>query len=194
LVREQISSVRGLLPTETDDEADVQTGTVAELPKWARLNNDPSISHIQCVAGNRLPPGTPGRMFRIEGVLAPGLENEVTRAVVLGDSTQDVETMLSASSDKGSSKSDRAREVLLNTLRQAGGQMESDQLDATVAETTGLKATTVRNLRVELKDRGWLRPIPEKDDTGAVLRWMVKLTNAAPGADDASRAREYNKS
>ena len=60
----------------------------------ARDNEDPDISHIQCVAGNRLPAGTPGRMFRIEGVLLPGLENEVTRATWLGDSSKDVETML----------------------------------------------------------------------------------------------------
>jgi putative DNA primase/helicase len=154
-----------------------------------RDNEDASISHVQCVAGNRLPPGTPGRMFRIEGVILPGLENEVTRAVLLGDSTQDVEAMLSAGGDKGPSKSEKAREVLLDALRKGGGEMESDLLDATVAEATGLKATTVRNLRVELKDKGWLRPVPEKDETGAVLRWMVKLTNAAPAADPDHLAR-----
>ena len=159
-----------------------------------RDNDDPSVSHIQCVAGNRLPPGTPGRMFRVEGVLVPGLENEVTRAVPLGDSTQDVEAMLSASSDKGPSKSDRAREVLLDTLREAGGEMESDQLDATVAEATGLKAKTVQNLRGELKDKGWLRPVPEKDETGAVLRWIVKLTNAAPAASPDPLARANTNS
>ena len=76
-----------------------------------RDNEDPAVSHIQCVAGNRLPPGTPGRMFRIEGVLIPGLENEVTRAVPLGDSNQDVEAMLTASADKGPSKSEKARDA-----------------------------------------------------------------------------------
>ena len=38
------------------------------------------VSVMQCVAGNRLPPDTPGRMFRIEGVAIDGLDNDVTRA------------------------------------------------------------------------------------------------------------------
>ena len=37
-----------------------------------RDDEDPQLSHVQCVAGNRLPPDTPGRMFRIEGVKIPG--------------------------------------------------------------------------------------------------------------------------
>jgi AAA domain len=47
----------------------------------ARDRNDSTLSHIQCLVGNRLPPGTPGRVFRIEGVTLAGLENEITRAV-----------------------------------------------------------------------------------------------------------------
>ena len=58
--------------------------------------------------------------------------------------------------------------------------MESDALDAAVAENAGLNARTVRNLRVELKDKGWLRSVPEKDEHGEIRRWNVALTNAAP--------------
>jgi hypothetical protein len=58
-----------------------------------------------------------------------------------------------------------------------------------VAHETGLKASTVKALRGELKDRGWLRAKPEKDETGAVVRWWVAITNAAP---DEPRAGECN--
>jgi hypothetical protein len=72
--------------------------------------------------------------------------------------------------------------------------MESDQLDATVAKAARLKAKTVRNLRADLNNKGWLRAIPEKDDAGTVLRWNVALTNAAPDpsvGQSPSRARGY---
>lgn len=154
-------------------------------------SEDPALTHVQVVGGNRLPPGTAAALVRIEGVLLPGLEEEVTRAVWLGASTKDVEAMLSTTTTGGqtSTASDQARDLLVEVLHKNGGQMESDQLDATVAEATGLKATTVRNLRGELRDKGWIRPAPEKDDTGAVVRWMVKLTNAAPAADPDHLAR-----
>lgn len=142
----------------------------------ARDDEDPRASHIQCVAGNRLPPDTPGRMFRIEGAALPGLENEVTKAVWMGDSTKDVEQMLSATT-KAPSNSDMARELILDVLEGEGDQ-ESDCLDARVARETGLAAKTVRNLRVELKDEGLVKAFPEKDETGAVVRWFVGRTQA----------------
>ena len=140
-----------------------------------RDSEDPSVSHIQCVAGNRLPPGTPGRMFRIEGVILPGLENEVTRAVALGDSTRDVETMLSAKD--ALPKSENARELLLDIL-DAEGDQESDALDARVARETGLAARTVKNARTALRDEGLIRAFPDKDENGAVTRWNVGRTLA----------------
>jgi hypothetical protein len=140
-----------------------------------RDDEDPRTSHIQCVAGNRLPPDTPGRMFRIEGTVLPGLENEVTRAVWLGDSTKDVEQMLGAA--KPPSNSDKAKDLILDILEQDGEQ-ESDTLDARVARETGLAAKTVRNQRVALKDEGLVKAFPEKDETGAIERWMVCRTQA----------------
>jgi hypothetical protein len=141
-------------------------------------NEDPTISHVQCVAGNRLPAGTPGRMFRIEGVLLPELENEVTRAVWIGDSLKDVETMLSNNrAAKEPSKSAAARELILDILDSVT-RMESDELDARVAKETGIKAKTVKNLRSELKDAGLIQPFPEKDEDGTVRRWFVARTLA----------------
>jgi hypothetical protein len=122
----------------------------------------PALTHVQVVGGNRLPPGTTGALVRIEGVLLPGLEEEMTRAVWVGASTKDVEAMLSTTGGQEPTASDQARGLLLNALREAGGQMESDQLDATVAEATGLKASTVRNLRGQLKEKGWTDPSRRK--------------------------------
>jgi hypothetical protein len=138
-----------------------------------RDNEDPQVSHVQCVAGNRLPPDTPGRMFRIEGVTLDGLENEVTRAVWIGDSAKDVETMLSA--PRRESKSSTARELILDILENEGEQ-ESDSLDQRVAEETGLAPKTIKNNRVDLTREGLIKPAPEKDEHGAVLRWIVSRT------------------
>jgi bifunctional DNA primase/polymerase-like protein/AAA domain-containing protein len=140
----------------------------------AKDNDDPNVSHIQCVAGNRLPPETPGRMFRIEGVLLPGLENEVTKAVWLGDSSKDVESMLAQNK---TSKSGNARELILDIL-EGEGEQESDALDARVAREAGIAAKTVRNLRTELKDEGLIKSFPEKTESGTVDHWVVSRTQA----------------
>jgi hypothetical protein len=141
-------------------------------------STDPALVHVHPIKGNRVPRSESGRRFRLEGLTLPGFTESVVRALEDGVSEVDLDSELAGT--KTESASGHARELLVTTLRAAGGQMESDELDAAVADGTGLKAVTVRNLRVELKDKGWLRSVPEKDDTGAVVRWYVALTNAAP--------------
>lgn len=145
----------------------------------ARDNEDSDISHVQCVAGNRLPAGTPGRMFRIEGVLLPGLENEVTRTAWLGDSSKDVETMLGAA--RGSaieSKSAHARELILDAL-EGDGPQESDAFDARIARETGLTVKTIKNLRSTLAGEGLIKAHPlQRNEDGTVARWGVARTLA----------------
>jgi hypothetical protein len=145
-----------------------------------RDDDDPDLAHFQCVAGNRMPPDAPGRLVRIEGHLLPGFQNEVTRAVWLGDSTKDVETLLSAPRKKSATKTDAAREILLDLLEAAPDKrMESDELDARVANATGLSAGTVRNLRTDLKNDGLIRMKPERnEDDETFKRWLVIRTNA----------------
>jgi hypothetical protein len=140
-------------------------------------DEDPAIAHIQCIAGNRLPKGTPGRKFRIEGKILPGLEEEVTRVVWLGDSTKDVEALLGNKATKAPSPSSDARELLLDIL-EGEGEQESDAPDARVAEAAGLTAKTVRNLRGALKNEGLVKTYPEKDETRAIERWMVTRSKA----------------
>ncbi len=157
-----------------------------------RDDEAPDVSHIQCVAGNRLPAGTPGRAFRMEGVLLPGLENEVTRAAWLGDSTKDVEVMLSAQPQRPS-RSEGARELILDILEREGEQ-ESDGLDARVARETGLKAGTVRQLRGDLKNEGVIKAFPVKDEYGEIERWMVARTQAPRDRDARSASSSTRRS
>jgi hypothetical protein len=145
-----------------------------------RDNEDPKISHVQCISGNRLPPETPGRMFRIEGVLLPELENEVTRAVRLGDSNKDIGTMLAGTREKEPSKSAAARELILDIL-ETEGDKESDGFDARIANETGITAKTVRNIRGQLSDAGLIGARPDKNDDGLVLQWQIYRTLAPRG-------------
>jgi AAA domain len=154
----------------------------------ARDPHDVDIVHMQVVAGNRMPPGAPGRRFRIEAAAVetddgPG---EVARVVWEGESTVDVEELLTVRHTPEPSRSEDARALILATLQAAPGQrMGAEEFDALIAEQAGISAKTVRNLRSELgaKGRGWLKAIPVKDEFGEVLSWDVGLTAGAPEPD-----------
>ena len=113
--------------------------------------------------------------FRIDAVDVPGLTEPITLAVELGASGKSVEDLLDIR--PVDSKSDRARELILEILDDEGAQ-ESDTLDTRVAHETGLAAKTVRNLRSKLSDEGLLKPLPVKDEDGSILRWTVSRTGA----------------
>lgn len=131
------------------------------------------LFHIEVVAGNRGPSGQ-GRSFRIE-LADVGLEEPVTKAVELGVSKKSVERLLGS---KQESNSGKARALILELLDGAT-EMESDQLDAQVAQATGLAAKTVQNQRTKLKAEGLIKNRSEKDEhDGTVLRWYVMRTNA----------------
>jgi hypothetical protein len=152
-------------------------------------SSDPALVHVQAIKGNRVPRGESGRRFKLEGRMLPDFIESVVCAVEDGASDVDVDSELAGKTERSESASERARELLIETLHAAGGQMESDALDAAVAAEAGVAAKTVKNLRVELKDKGWLRAIPEKDEHGEIRRWHVAVTNAAP---HPSLAGEWN--
>jgi hypothetical protein len=158
----------------------------------ARDNEEANLSHIQCLIGNRLPPGTPGRVFQIDGVKLDGLENEITRAAWIGDSGKNVETLIGGKTGSGEpSKSQTARELILDTLEAAPGRsVESDELDARIAGETGLAVKTVKNVRTALATEGLIRSVPDKDEAGQVQRWFVRRTRAPrtpdPGTSGAA--------
>jgi predicted transcriptional regulator len=142
-------------------------------------DEDQWVYHAQVVAGNRGPRNS-GRVFRLELVDVPPA-TEITLAVAQGDSDKDVEALLGRGRGGGesASRSAQARELILDILEREGDQ-ESDALDARVAKEIGIKAKTVQNIRSKLTDEGLIRAYPDRDDSGAVLRWNVGRT-LAPG-------------
>lgn len=140
----------------------------------ANDDEDPMVRHIQVVSGNRSSNGS-AQAFQIEAVPVEGLTEPITRAVELGESGKDVETLLGT--QPAVTKTDRARELILDILENDGEQ-ESDALDARVARETGLAAKTVRNARSRLSKAGLVKPVPEKDEHGSVVRWVVFRTGA----------------
>lgn len=152
-------------------------------------SGDPALIHVHPVKGNRVARGETGLRFRLEGHVLPGFTESVVRAVDDGISDVDVDDELAG--HKAESASEHAREMILLTLRESNGSMESDRLDAVVAAEAGVAAKTVQNLRNDLRTQGLIRSVvAERDESGfGVKRWRVELTNAA---EDSSRAGVYN--
>lgn len=142
-----------------------------------RDTSDPALVHVAPIKGNRRPAGESGVRFKLESHTLEGFTESVVYAVE--DGTSDVDLDAHLAGEQSDSRSGQARELILETLREAGGSMESDTLAATVAQATGLNARTVNNLRTELGNEGLLRSKPERDTTGTAKRWHVHLTEAA---------------
>lgn len=150
-----------------------------DLPRcvlmFAPDDEDDMIFHVQVVAGNRAGRSN-GRSYHIDLAPLPGLLEPVTRASIVGESTKDVEDLLQVI--RRTSKSQNAREVILDILDQEGRQ-ESEAFDARIAHLAGVTAKTVRNLRGELKNQGLVKAVPEKDpDTQMVSSWWIERTKA----------------
>ena len=141
-------------------------------------DEDELLYHAQVVTGNRGPRRNTGRAYRLELVDVPPA-TEITLVIDAGESSKDVEHLLGATSSHSApeSKSAKARELILDILDQEG-QQESDAFDARIAEETGLAAKSVRNIRSQLKSDGLIAAFPEKDELGAVVRWMARRTLA----------------
>src|SRR5205823_2674868 len=119
----------------------------------AKDDEDTSIRHVQVVAGNRVPEGEAGESFRVEAVhladaipehLPPDWPDDaapVVRATAFTGSSKDVEDLLSANRTEREgpvSKTRQAQMMILDSLEAAKGWVESDALDAQVAQAMGL--------------------------------------------------------
>jgi Bifunctional DNA primase/polymerase, N-terminal/AAA domain len=137
----------------------------------ARDRSDASLSHIQCLIGNRLPPETPGRVFRIEGVTIKGLENEITRAVWNGDSTESVEELLSGGRDaKQGVPAEQVQAVVLEELGQ--GERTREDLNKACKAVLGVNADTVYKSGLgPLKDEERIRA--RKDGLNGPWYWRL---------------------
>jgi hypothetical protein len=145
--------------------------------------------HVRTLKGNRVPQTDAGRCFRLESVAYREWGATVVRAAAAGPSEIDFEDLLSMVNRQAiGSESERARQMILDTLREHGGRMLTDILDATIVEQTGLARKTVRNLRQEMYERVWLSYFPE--EVLGVKKWHVALTNAAPWNLEVSTTEE----
>jgi hypothetical protein len=88
----------------------------------ARDPQDAALVHMQVVAGNRMPPGTPGRRFRIKPVTVETDEgpSEVSCAFWEGESNVDVEELLTVRHAPEPSRSEDARADPRHVVRGAG--------------------------------------------------------------------------
>jgi len=137
----------------------------------ARDDEDANVSHIQCLIGNRLPPQESGRSYRILGVTIPEVENEVTRAEWISDSSKDVEALIG--NGNGTTQrvpAERVQDLVLAEL--ASGEKERKHLDRIAYEKLGVNADSVyKSGLVPLKDAGRIKA--HKD--GTVGGWYWKL-------------------
>lgn len=145
-------------------------------------DEDEDKRHVQAIAGNRVRRSESSQAFRIEGVVLPEIaEGEpVTLAVDAGDGKDVQELLINGKTpgDRSSSSSAEAKEQMLDVL-DAEGVIESDTLDARIAQATGLSIGTIRNLRTELKrEAGLINMRPETDFETGQKRWMVYRTLA----------------
>lgn len=140
-------------------------------------NQDENLRHLTIVTGNRVKRGT-GRLYRIEGVQPATGGEEVTRAIHVGDSHRDADDLLE-NGQQPTSRSSQARDLILDTLEQAPErQMESDTLDALIADQAGLAVGSIKNQRTQLKKAGLIRYIRITDEHGQITGWIVARTNA----------------
>jgi AAA domain/Bifunctional DNA primase/polymerase, N-terminal len=138
----------------------------------ARDRNDSTLSHIQCLVGNRLPPGTPGRVFRIEGVTLAGLENEITRAVWNGDSAESVEDLIGHYADSGRPgvAAELVQAVVLDALE--GGERTRTELDQVCKDALDVNSDSVYKSALKpLKDAGQIKA--RKDGTTGPWCWRL---------------------
>ena len=154
-------------------------------------SSDPALVHVQPIKGNRVPRGEAGRRFRLEGRMLPDFTESVVCAVEDGASDVDVDSELAGKTKRGAvGERIRAR----NDPRHAAGFGWADGVGPArrgrCRGSRAVAAKTVKNLRSELREKGWLRSVPDKDEHGEIQRWYVALTNAAP--DPVSRAGEWN--
>ena len=137
-------------------------------------SEDESVSHVQCIAGNRLPPGTPGRMFRIEGTLLPDhpeVTTPVTRAVWIGASTDDVEEILARQLPRAQRVNSGAlQELILNQL--ATGEKSREYLDTVCKDEAGAKPDSVYKSGLSpLKKAGKIKA--RKDGMSGGWHWRL---------------------
>jgi hypothetical protein len=140
-------------------------------------DEDEDKRHVGVISGNRVKKNSASRAFRIIGVkVTDGAE--VTKAIFLEGPGKNVDDMLKA--PPADTKKRRAAMSMLTLLERAHDldeALESDQLTADVMEATGASLQTVKDAKTELKKRGLIAFVPDKDEDGKLRKWKCRRTN-----------------
>ena len=171
---------------------DVSQGVLASVlgsSDWANVpraviavaidDEDDSISHVQVIAGNRLPRGTASKSFRIMTADAGTGGEGVPKAVFLEGDGKSVSELL-ATNKVGGSKTRLAGIHMLDMLDRAfdlDEGIDADKLTQDAIAATGASFATVRNAKTALKEARLIRFVPVKDEeSGKVRKWQIKRT------------------
>ena len=137
-------------------------------------DEDPTVRHIQVVAGNRSLNGA-GQAFRIDAVDVAGLKEPITLAVALGDSTKSVDELLTDEPKRTSRVSgEQLQEMILREL--ATGEKSRDYLNAAANDELGASSDSVYQTGLEpLRKAGRVKPRKDGFDGG----WYWHTTDAS---------------
>jgi VirE-like protein/AAA domain-containing protein len=147
-------------------------------------DDENAVRHVQVLTGNRLPPGTVSRSFRIVGENVVEGGEPVTKAEFIDGNGRDVDEILRA--EPSDSKQKMAELQVIEELEKAsdvGEDAKSSDLLRHVAQDCDASERTVRRAVDALKAAGRIRFVPRKDAGGKVLEWLVRLNNPH-GHDD----------
>jgi len=147
-------------------------------------DDENGVRHVQVLTGNRLPPGTVSRSFRIVGENVVEGGEPVTKAEFIDGDGRDVDEILRA--EPSDSKQKMAELQVIEELEKAsdlGEDAKSSDLFRHVAQDCDASGRTVRRAVDALKAAGRIRFVPRKDASGKVLEWLVRL-NKPHGHDD----------
>jgi len=139
--------------------------------------HDENVRHITVVTGNRMPPGSDGLKFRLEGVpnVVKGGE-PVVKAVLLGKSGEDMNELCQSGNRTPLTKMMLAATAMLERLETASAGLNPKALSEEVGAETDISAATIDEAKTWLKKQELIRFIPERDEAGTLRSWRVVRT------------------
>jgi hypothetical protein len=134
------------------------------------------LVHVHPIKGNRVA-SAGGQKFRLEARTLPMFTETTVCAVLDGVSNVDIDAVFES---RGNGTAGGNLESLVLAVLRGRFEVDEDQLAALVAEQSGAAAKAVRSVCFDMRDKGWIRSRPQKDEWGNVTGWSLSLTNAAP--------------
>jgi len=135
--------------------------------------------HVHPIKGNRIAGREAGREYTLEGRQLLDFPETIVCAVEQGLSDTDVDDLLAGTHE---TVSQEAEKIMLRIVNEEG-EIESNIIDARVCAETGLAVRTIKNVRFDLQRRGLIRPWPEKNIAGTIVRWWVRSLSAVSRFD-----------